>query len=57
MPDTGDMKALRQRLAELQGFNVDESLTEEELSNRITDLILDPELPRYTEVFRRLSET
>lgn len=57
MPFIGEIEELRQRLAELQGFQADESLTEEELSNRITDLILDSELPRYTEVFRRLSET
>jgi hypothetical protein len=57
MPFIGEIEELRQRLAELQGFQADESLTEEELSNRITDLILDSELPRYTDVFRRLSET
>ncbi|MEY2672845.1 MAG: hypothetical protein RLZZ508_722 [Actinomycetota bacterium] len=57
MPDTGDMKALRQRLAELQGFNVDESLTEEELSNRITDLILDSELPKYEDALSRLGDS
>ncbi|MFM1786799.1 MAG: hypothetical protein RL228_749 [Actinomycetota bacterium] len=57
MPDTGDMKALRQRLAELQGFNADESLTEEELSNRITDLILDSELPKYEDALSRLGDS
>ena len=57
MPETGDMKALRQRLTELQGFNADESLTEEELSNRITDLILDSELPKYEDALRRLGDS
>jgi hypothetical protein len=48
---------LRKRLTKLQGFQVDDSLTEEELSDRITNIILNSELPKFKDALRRLGES
>lgn len=53
----GEIDELRQRLAELQGSPVDENLTLEEISNLVTYLIMEREIPRYAEALRRLGES
>jgi hypothetical protein len=51
------IEELKKRLTKLQGFLADDSLTEEELSDRITDIILDSELPKFKDALRRLGES
>jgi hypothetical protein len=57
MGNENTIEELRKRLTKLQGFQVDDSLTEEELSDRITDIILNSELPKFKDALRRLGES
>lgn len=57
MPFIGDIEELRTRLSEMQGFPANENLSLEELSEQILLIIMETEIPKYSEVLRRLGES